>query len=86
MRAKAVISAANGPCRTCPPTDQSPRVRRWKNAVASIQAWQAEYAAWLDALPGSQQDNARAETSRTVVDLDLSELLMIEPPRCFGRD
>ena len=47
---------------------------------------QAEYAAWLDALPDNQQDSATAEALRAIVDLDLSELQAIEPPRGFGRD
>jgi hypothetical protein len=47
---------------------------------------QAEYGAWLDRLPDNQQDSALAETLRAIVDLDLSELQAIEPPRGFGRD
>jgi hypothetical protein len=47
---------------------------------------QADYGSWLAALPDNQQDSATAEALRTVVDLDLSELQAIEPPRGFGRD
>jgi hypothetical protein len=79
-------SAGKPVVRTRPPTDRRSRVQRWNDAVASIEALQAEYAAWLDALPENQQDNALAETLPTVVELDLSELLAIEPPRGFGRD
>jgi hypothetical protein len=49
-------------------------------------ASQAEYADWLEALPDNLQDSALAEALRAIVDLDLSELLAIEPPRGFGRD
>ena len=47
---------------------------------------QAEYGAWLDALPDNQQDSATAEALRAIVELDLSELQVTEPPRGFGRD
>jgi hypothetical protein len=33
-----------------------------------------------------QQDSATAKALRAIVELDLSELLAIEPPRGFGRD
>jgi hypothetical protein len=47
---------------------------------------QAEYAAWLDALPDNQQGCALADALRAIVEVDLSELQAIEPPRGFGRD
>jgi hypothetical protein len=47
---------------------------------------QARYAAWLESLPDNQQDSATAEALRVIADLDLAELLVIEPPRGFGRD
>ena len=47
---------------------------------------QAEYAAWLDALPDNQQDSALADALRAIIEFDLSELQAIEPPRGFGRD
>jgi hypothetical protein len=47
---------------------------------------QAEYAGWLDALPDNQQDSALADALRAIVELDLSELQAVEPPRGFGRD
>jgi hypothetical protein len=43
-------------------------------------------SAWLDALPDSQQDGATGKALRAIVELDLSELQAIEPPRGFGRD
>ena len=47
---------------------------------------QAEYEAWLEALPDTLQDTATAEALRTISELDLSELQAIDPPRGFGRD
>jgi hypothetical protein len=40
----------------------------------------------LAALPENQQDSAMGETLRAIVELDLSDLQAIEPPRGFGRD
>jgi hypothetical protein len=47
---------------------------------------QAEYASWLEALPDNQQDSTLADALRAIVELDLSELRAVEPPRGFGRD
>jgi hypothetical protein len=66
-------------------------LQRWNDACAAFTDLQARYAAWLDALPDNQQDSAThapvgAEALRAITELDLSELLAIEPPRGFGRD
>jgi len=68
------------------PTDRRSRAQRWNDSIAGLTALQAEYAAWLDALPDNQQDSATAEALRAIVDLDLTELRASEPPRGFGRD
>jgi hypothetical protein len=68
------------------PTDRRGRAQRWNDSVAGLTDLQAGYAAWLDALPDNQQDSAIAEALRAIVDLDLTELQAIEPPRGFGRD
>ena len=68
------------------PADRRSRVQRWNDTVAGLTELQAEYAAWLDAMPDNQQDSATAEALRAIVELDLSELQAIEPPRGFGRD
>jgi hypothetical protein len=52
-----------------------------QNRLANLQA---EYANWLEALPGNQRDGTTAEALEAIV--DLSELQTIEPPRGFGRD
>src|ERR1700692_1498468 len=68
------------------PADRRSRIQRWNNTIAAAVELQAECAGWLDALPDNQQDSALAEALRAIVELDLSELQAIEPPRGFGRD
>jgi len=68
------------------PCDRRSRIQRWNETVAGLVELQAEYCAWLEALPDNQQDSAMAEALRTIAEFDLSELQAIEPPRGFGRD
>src|SRR6266850_1389323 len=63
--------------------DHRSRARRWHDAVAVLLTLQAEYRAWLQALPDSLQEGATAEALQIIVDLDLDELQAIEPPRGF---
>ena len=69
-----------------PTAERGSRASRWHHAVAEITALQAEYAAWLDALPDNLHDTATAEALQLISDLDLSELHAITPPKGFGRD
>ena len=62
------------------------RVQRWHAAVGEIVALQAEYAAWLQALPEATHDSPTGQALQAIVDLDLDEIVAIEPPRGFGRD
>jgi hypothetical protein len=64
----------------------SPRPQRWHAAVSTLLALQAEYTAWLEALPEATRDGATGQALQAIVDLDLQELAMIHPPRGFGRD
>ena len=66
--------------------DRRSRIQRWNDTIAGLFDLQAEYAAWLEALPDNQQGSATAEALRAIVELDLEELQAIEPPRGFGRD
>ena len=66
--------------------DRRSRPRRWRDAVAELLALQAEYLAWADALPDGLRDTTTAEALQAIVDLDLSDLADIEPPRGYGRD
>jgi hypothetical protein len=62
------------------------RPQRWRAAVAELVALQAEYAAWLEALPEATRDGATGQALQAIIDLDLADILAIEPPRGFGRD
>ena len=81
-------NAAMPPVQPSRPTKRgSPtRPQRWQAAVAELVALQAEYAAWLEALPVATRDSATGEALQIVVDLDLDEIIAIQPPRGFGRD
>jgi hypothetical protein len=66
--------------------DRRSRARRWRDAIAALIALQAEYRAWLEALPNNLQESATAEALQAIEELDLDELLAIEPPRGYGHD
>ena len=68
------------------PADRRARPQRWHGAVTELLTLQAEYAAWLDALPDSLRESATAEALQAIVDLDLDVLTAIAPPRGYGRD
>ena len=68
------------------PADCRTRPQRWHAAVAELLALQAEYTAWADALPDALRETTTAEALQAIVDLDLSDLAEIEPPRGYGRD
>ena len=85
-RYRAMRAAGTPVIRTRRPTDRRSRVQRWNDTIAAAVELQVEYAGWLDALPENQQDSALAEALRAIVELDLSELQAVEPPRGFGRD
>jgi hypothetical protein len=85
-RYRAARVAAQPVIRYRRAADRRSRARRWQDAVAVLLALQAEYRAWLQALPDSLQQGATSEALQAIVDLDLDELAAIEPPRGFGRD
>lgn len=85
-RYRAAHEAGAPVIRVRRPADRRSRVQRRNDTIAAVTDLQAEYTAWLAALPDHQQDSAPAEALRAIVDLDLSELQAIEPPRGFGRD
>jgi hypothetical protein len=62
------------------------RAQRWRDASAELVALQAEYAQWFQALPEPLRDTATGEALQAIVDLELDDLLAIEPPRGYGRD
>ena len=85
-RHRAVRAAGTPIIRTRRPADHRSRARRWHDAVAELVELQAQYAAWLEALPDSLQDGATADALRAVCDLELTDLQTIDPPKGFGRD
>jgi len=85
-RCRAARAADRPIIRFRRPADRRSRAKRWRDAVDELVQLQAEYQAWLDALPETLQDTATAEALRAVCDLDLEELRTVEPPRGFGRD
>lgn len=68
------------------PTDRRSRPQRWHDAVHELLNLQADYTAWAEALPETLRDTSTAEALQAIVDLDLTELASIEPPRGYGRD
>ena len=62
------------------------RTQRWRDAVAELVALQAEYAQSFETLPDPLHNTATGEALQAIADLDLSDLLVIEPPRGYGRD
>jgi hypothetical protein len=85
-RCRAAPAAGLPVIRIRRPADHRSRARRWRDAVAELIALQAEYEAWLEALPDTLQDTATAEALRTICELDLADLQAIDPPRGAGRD
>jgi hypothetical protein len=72
--------------RPAHPLRRRTRPQRWRTAVAELLALQAEYIAWLEALPEPLRESATGEALQAIVDLDLDELVAILPPRGFGRN
>jgi hypothetical protein len=72
-------------CRRTPSASprQAAPVRRplRHDAVAALVALQDEYRAWLDRLPENPEGSRTAEKLQAIAELDLDELLMIDPPR-----
>ncbi len=85
-RARRTAQAPSIVTRTRRPSDRRSRPQRWREAVDELLALQADYAAWLDALPDSLRDSPTAEALEAIADLDLTTLNDVEPPRGYGRD
>ena len=68
------------------PSRARPLSRRWLDTVATLASLQAEYASWLEALPEATRETATGEALQAMVDLDLEELVAIQPSLGFGRD
>ena len=66
--------------------DRRSRPQRWRDAVSELLSLQAAYADWLAALPESLLGSSTVEALEAIVELDLTDLAGIEPPRGYGRD
>jgi hypothetical protein len=87
-RYRAHRMAQPAPVATRPrrPADRRSRTQRWRDAVSELLSLQAAYADWLAALPESLLDSSTAEALEAIVELDLTDLAGVEPPRGYGRD
>ena len=85
-RYRVKLRRLGDPPTRAPMPRAQPRPRRWAAAVAALMALKDEYRAWLDRLPENRAESRTAEKLQAIVDLDLDELLAIEPPRGYGRD
>jgi hypothetical protein len=87
-RYRACHMASPSPLATRPrhPADRRSRPQRWRDAVGELLSLQAAYADWLASLPDSLQGSSTAEALEAIVELDLSDLAGVEPPRGYGRD
>ncbi len=85
-RYRAARAAGRPVIRIHRPADHRSRAKRWRDTVAELVSLQAQYSAWLEALPENLHDSALADALQAICDLDLSEIEAIEPPRGFGRD
>lgn len=85
-RARRDAATANPIIRYRRPADRRSRTQRWHHAVAELLALQEDYIAWAEALPEALRETATAEALQAIVDLDLTDLANIEPPRGYGRD
>jgi hypothetical protein len=56
------------------------------DTIGTLVGLQAEYAAWLAALPANLCDGPIADVVQAICELDRGELPAIEPLRGFGRD
>ena len=60
--------------RTRQTIDRRSRAQRWRDAAAELTVLQAQYAAWLEALPSSLQESTTAEALQAICELELAEL------------
>jgi hypothetical protein len=85
-RARHQVASQPAASRRRASADRRSRPQRWHDAVADLLGLQAEYATWLDALPDNLRDSATAQALQDIVDLDLTALADIQPPRGYRRD
>ena len=85
-RHRAKQRAAQHAHATAPAPRVPPRPQRWAAAVATLVALQDQYRAWLERLPEALEGSPTAEKLQAITEIDLDQLLAIDPPRGYGRD
>jgi len=85
-RRRAKLRQPRLPSPATPAPRTPPRPQRWAAAVAALVALQEEYRLWLDNLPESLAGSRTAEKLHAITEIDLDELLAVDPPRGYGRD
>src|SRR5208337_1210045 len=78
--------SCTGSARTAPAATRQTVVAALARQVAGLVSLQSDYGRWLDALPQATRDTATGEALQAMVDLDLEDIIAIQPPRGFGRD
>jgi hypothetical protein len=86
LRASLVQQPASEPAMRVRPRRGPSLSRRWNATVEALVALRAEYGRWLDALPEATRDSATGEALQAMADLDLEDIIAVQPPRGFGRD
>jgi hypothetical protein len=71
-RYRAARKAGAAVIHTRRPADHRSRARRWHDTIAVLLSLQAEYAAWLEALPANLQDTPSPRRCRRSVILILT--------------
>lgn|GEM_PF-52566 len=62
------------------------RPQRWNRAVQELTALIDEYRASYDATPEQLRDTPTGEALQAIAEMDLEEIVAIQPPKGFGRD
>jgi hypothetical protein len=84
-RHRAAHAAGAPVVRTRRPTDRRSRIQRWNDTIAAAVELQSSMpAGWTRCRTTNR--TVRSPMRCAIVELDLSELQAVEPPRGFGRD
>ena len=72
-RCRAARAAGVPVVHTRQTIDRRSRAQRWRDAAAELTVLQAQYAAWLEALPSGLQESATAEALQAICELELAD-------------
>ena len=85
-RARQQVEAATAVTRPRRPTDDAVAPSVGVTPSAHYLRCRLRTAEWFAALPDGLQGRATADALEAIVDLDLTPLADVEPPRGYGRD